>query len=214
MIVKIKHNKAHVLYKALGYDHCFWKLTSSALLPTSVIYQSVIGLWQKTTCDLVIWTSDLSNTFLAIYPHTTFHFQYFFEHLKSLLSALLLSYNIIWHDQTKQVVETQKKTSKKLILDTFYKKSSRKKERWSVNHHLKVVNGTELSEVVAHWSLLLTSTSSTWYTSRTSSKSQVSISKGGGEVELSNPNLKFKLSISGVRVGANHQTQIQKFCCS
>ena len=22
MTVKIKHNKAHVLYKALGYDHC------------------------------------------------------------------------------------------------------------------------------------------------------------------------------------------------
>ena len=23
MTVKIKHNKAHVLYKALGYDHCY-----------------------------------------------------------------------------------------------------------------------------------------------------------------------------------------------
>ena len=26
MTVKIKHNKAHVLYKALGYDHCSFPL--------------------------------------------------------------------------------------------------------------------------------------------------------------------------------------------
>ena len=25
MTIKIKHNKAHVLYKALGYDHCYFR---------------------------------------------------------------------------------------------------------------------------------------------------------------------------------------------
>ena len=71
--MKIKHNKAHVLYKALGYDHCIWWLVRVTLVVSFGFLPQNFGRLARTpvTCrnDFISRRERARATFVKLSQH-------------------------------------------------------------------------------------------------------------------------------------------------